>query len=36
MFWVTFLVKWNGAYYNVIISFKILNANGLVPWFTKD
>ena len=34
MFWVTFLVKWNGAYYtkNVIIAFKILisNADSLV------
>ena len=32
MFWVTFLVKWNGAYYtkNVIIAFKTQNADGLV------
>ena len=34
MFWVTFLVRWNGAYYkkNVVIVFKILisNVDGLV------
>ena len=34
MFWVTFLVKWNGAYYKkiVVIVFIILisNADGLV------
>ena len=43
MFWVTFLVKWNGAYYtkNVIIAFKILISKWqwlgpCASWFTKD
>ena len=43
MFWGTFLVKWNGAYYtkNVIIVFKIVISkcrrfSACASWFTRD
>ena len=40
MFWVTFLVKWNGAYYTknafkILIS-KCRGFSACAPWFTKD